>query len=171
MCFLICDDLAFESETLKSPVSLPDIGTELQNLKLNQENLMNGGPTNDNKKKSLKLKLHESRSKTVLPPLSDRKGKTPREGTKVVKGKGGEKAASASKIEKGDTGKDLIQGANNAGLNENVAVKNESAKNGSFNKAHEGRSPDVSPRRVTIGITNLSPRKSSSILERKPSAI
>ena len=175
VCFLICDDLAIDSEKLKSPVSLPDIGTELQNLKLKQEHVMNGGPRNDKKKKSLKLKLHEGRGKAVLPPLSDRKGKTPRDGTKSVKGQGGDKAPITSNVNKGEAEKDLARDATKMGIGEDVILKIESDRTGSKRDTNKNEhtiiAPGGSPRKMNIIETiGLSPRKGSKI-ERKVSAL
>ena len=170
MCFLICDDLAADSEKLKSPVSLPDIGTELQNLKLKQENFMNGGPLNDNKKKSMKLKLHEGRSKTVLPPLTDRKGKTPRDGTTVAKGKSGE---NTSNVVKSRTGNEHTGDGTKARNNEDMVLKIESDRTGSKKEMkkdkHIDSGPGGSPRKLDIIETiGVSPRKSYKVERKVP---
>lgn len=135
---------------------------------------MNGGPRNDSKKKSTKLKLHEGRDKTVLPPLSDRKGKAPR-GLKAVQGKGGDKALLKSNVDKEEAGKDKANDPNKLGLNVGVVLKIESDRTGDKGDANKNDHNIIAsggpPRTVNIIETmGLSPRKASK-LERKISAL
>ena len=148
---IVLYDIASDSDDMKSPVTLPDIEAQLQDLKLNQEYYTNGGPFK-RRDKLLIRKVHvqsDGKGKSLLQPLTGRKAGV----TTFSKDKDIDKGSKTL-----DKGRSMVKSEQ---VKDTLKVPTEEATDAKIESSRKDTKKDLAKDKVLQTSPKVSPRKHS----------
>ena len=148
---IVLYDIASDSDDMKSPVTLPDIEAQLQDLKLNQEYYTNGGPFKRHDKLLVpKVHVHsDGKSKSFLQPLTGKKA-----GVTTFSKNNGKNVDEGSKTL--DKGKSMVKTER---VKDTLKVPTEEATDAKIESSRKDTKKDLAKDKVLQTSPKVSPRK------------